>query len=183
MAYLARFLGLIAAFCACGAAAEPHRISVRTDLTIVQAAQPGRPSCGMIAPEDAQGALAETNALRRAHGLAPLRVNRALSLSAANHACEMAARGLMTHEGLNGSGPGQRARQAGLSPAMTAENIAAGPFNRERVVMEWARSAGHRGNILIPQMREFGIGSALASDGRTVFWAAVYAAPGGRRGR
>ncbi|MDO5658192.1 MAG: CAP domain-containing protein [Paracoccus sp. (in: a-proteobacteria)] len=159
------------------AATADSRINVRNDLTVVQAARPGQPHCVATSRDDARQALEATNALRRQHGLRPLRVNAALAAAAAGHACDMAARGLMTHEGRAGGGPAQRARAAGFQPRTTAENIAAGPFTLERVVAEWNRSPGHMGNILLPQIRDFGIGRAVAEDGKTVFWAAVYAAP------
>lgn len=170
------YAGLAAIFLADAAGADA-RINVRSDLTVVQAAQPGVPSCLATSRAEAEAALAATNALRRQHGLRPLRVNAALTAAATNHACEMAARGLMSHEGRGNTGPAQRVRAAGFQPRLTAENIAAGPFTLERVVAEWNRSPGHMGNILVPQMRDFGIGRAVAADGRTVFWTAVYAVP------
>ena len=47
----------------------------------------------------------------------------------------------------------------------------------KRVLAEWNASGGHRANMLIPQVRHYGIGQAIGPDGRTRFWAAVYAAP------
>ena len=60
---------------------------------------------------------------------------------------------------------------------VTAENIAAGHFDLNRVLHEWNVSTGHHANIVIPQMRHMGIGEAVGADGKTRFWAAVYAAP------
>ena len=52
------------------------------------------------------------------------------------------------------------------------------PNNLAHAAMRsWARSAGHRSNMLHSRMQHVGIGQAVAADGRTVFWAMVLAAP------
>ena len=143
----------------------------------VQASAPGKPVCyATTAAENAIGAAA-TNRARSRAGLTPVAPDSALARAAQQHACDMAARGRMAHRGSRSSGPAQRVKALNYLPSVTAENIAAGPFDLNRVLAEWNRSQGHLDNILIPQMRAFGIGRALGSDGRTVFWSAVYAAP------
>lgn len=138
---------------------------------------PGQPSCQTTSSQlNAKGA-AETNAARRASGLPPLTANSLLAQVAAGHACDMAKRGQMTHQGSQTSGPGQRVKAKGYAPRITAENIAAGPFDADRVLAEWQASKGHYANLMLPQVRDFGIGHAVGADGRTRYWAAVYAAP------
>ena len=83
----------------------------------------------------------------------------------------------MAHRGSSSSGPAARVKALGYAPRLTAENIAAGPYSLNRVLAEWNASRGHLENIYIPQVREVGIGRAVGSDGRTVFWSAVYGAP------
>ncbi|WP_246184969.1 CAP domain-containing protein [Paracoccus aestuariivivens] len=100
-----------------------------------------------------------------------------LARVAAAHACDMARRGLMSHKGSSTRGPMPRAKAAGYAPTIVAENIAAGPYNQPQVLAQWAASSGHIANIMIPQLRDFGIGKAVGSDGKTVYWSAVYAAP------
>lgn len=137
----------------------------------------GKATClATSASQNSQGAAA-TNALRRKAGLPPVRPDPVLARVAAQHACDMAQRGRMTHAGSGTSGPGPRVKAAGYAPAVTAENIAAGPFSQARVLAEWGASSGHLANMLIPQLRDYGIGQAVGPDGRTRFWAAVYAAP------
>lgn len=66
----------------------------------------------------------------------------------------------------------------GYRPTVIAENIAAGAaglFNLDGTLEQWGLSPKHRANITIARMKEFGIGHAVAADGKTVFWAAVYA--------
>ncbi|WP_312524840.1 CAP domain-containing protein [Paracoccus sp. (in: a-proteobacteria)] len=127
------------------------------------------------AAENANGA-AETNAVRRSKGLSQLRPDKRLAEAAARHACDMAQRDQMTHKGSRSKGPSQRVRAAGYKMQIVAENIGKGFSEPEQVMSAWVASSGHLQNILLPQVRDFGIGKAVAADGRTVYWAAVYAA-------
>lgn len=143
----------------------------------VQASAPGEAQCfSPSAAEQATGVQA-TNAARARARLAPVQANSTLARAAAAHACDMAQRGRMTHVGSSTSGPGPRVKSLGYAPRVTAENIAAGPYNAQEALTAWNGSSGHLQNILIPQLRDFGVGRAIGSDGRTVYWAAVYAAP------
>lgn len=146
------------------------------DPYAVQVAPPGDATChGTTRADNATGAAA-TNALRRQSGLVPVQPSMTLAQVAARHACDMARRGRMTHIGSTTNGPGDRLRAAGYRPAISAENIAAGPFTLNRVLGEWSASSGHRANIMLPQLRDYGVGQAIGADGRTQYWAAVYAA-------
>lgn len=147
------------------------------DPYAVQVAPPGKASCPDTTQAENTTGAAATNAVRRQAGLAPVQPSMALAQVAARHACDMAARGRMTHIGTTTSGPGDRLRAAGYRPAISAENIAAGPFTLNRVLGEWTASSGHRTNILLPQVRDYGVGQATGPDGRMTYWAAVYAAP------
>ncbi|MCQ0970869.1 CAP domain-containing protein [Paracoccus sp. TK19116] len=118
-----------------------------------------------------------TNAVRKASGLPALTAHPALNQAAARHACDMARSGRMSHRGSGTNGPAARVKAAGYAPSRTAENIAAGPFTVSGVLQAWVNSRGHRKNITMRQARHFGLGSAIGADGRTVYWAAVYAAP------
>ena len=143
----------------------------------VQASAPGKATCVATSAAENARAAAFTSSTRRAKGLSPLRANDTLARAAAKHACDMAQREMMSHVGTSTKGPSQRVKALGYAPRITAENIAAGPFSHDRVLREWSSSNGHLANIMIPQLREVGIGHAIAADGRTVFWAAVYAQP------
>ncbi|SES71176.1 CAP domain-containing protein [Paracoccus homiensis] len=143
----------------------------------VQATDPGDPTCYKTTSQQARVGAQATNAVRQKAGLPFVAPDPLLSRVAARHACDMARRGLMTHKGSGTPGPGARVKANGYMPLLTAENIAAGPYSLGRVLVEWNASQGHRDNMLIPQVRDYGIGSAMAADGKTRFWAAVYAAP------
>lgn len=143
----------------------------------VQATAAGNATCYQTSAAENQALAQATSAARRANGLPAVTPDPALAKAAADHACDMAQRGRMTHVGTSTKGPMQRVKAKGYAPRLTAENIAAGPYDQTRVQREWARSSGHIANIMIPQVRDVGIGRAVGSDGRTVFWSAVYGAP------
>lgn len=165
----------VAALAGCGA--QVARTAGGSDPHDVQATAPGKAGCvATSAAENAAGVRA-TNAARARAGLPEVRSNMLLAEVAARHACDMATRGLMTHRGSKTTGPGPRVKARGYTPMLTAENIAAGPFDLPRVLGEWNASQGHLDNIMIPQVRDYGIGQAIGADGRTRFWAAIYAAP------
>ncbi len=148
-----------------------------SDPYAVQVGPPGQAQCVTTgAAQNAMGAQV-TNRARARAGLAPVRANANLARVAARHACDMAQRGRMTHLGSTTTGPAMRLKQAGYQPTISAENIAAGPFSLPRVLAEWTASAEHNSNIMLPQVRDFGVGQATSQDGRTTYWAAVYAAP------
>lgn len=160
---------------ACGNPAATDRAP--GDPADIQATAPGEPRCVRTTAADNAAGASATNDARSRAGLPPVRANMLLAEVAASHACDMARRGLMTHRGSNTTGPGPRVKARGYAPMLTAENIAAGPFDLQRVLNEWNASQGHLDNIMIPQVRDYGIGQAIGADGRTRFWAAIYAAP------
>lgn len=145
---------------------------------IVSAA--GEAQCLTTSPSEAAQALSQTNAVRRQAGLGPLRTNARLQRAAEEHACDMARRGTMTHVGSTTTGPAARVKAQGYRPQITAENIAAGAsslFDLNGTLAQWSASPGHRANILLPMMQDYGIGEAVSADGKTTFWAAVYSDP------
>ncbi|WP_374303185.1 CAP domain-containing protein [Paracoccus sp. (in: a-proteobacteria)] len=143
----------------------------------VQASAPGAAQCFDPSAAEQSAGVQATNAARSRAALPPVQANSTLARAAAAHACDMAKRGRMTHTGSSSSGPGPRVKSLGYAPRVTAENIAAGPYSAAQALAAWNGSSGHLQNILIPQLRDFGVGRAIGSDGRTVYWAAVYAAP------
>lgn len=120
--------------------------------------------------------LSSVNRERAQSGLRPLRSHPALSLTAQFQACDNAAREALSHTGMDGSGVGARARRAGYSYRMVAENLGLGVSNTDAALQGWMASPGHRANILKPEAREAGLGLATTSSGRMV-WALVLGAP------
>lgn len=135
----------------------------------------GRVICLETSNQENSAAAAATSQLRRSEGLGKIRPSERLAEAAAKHACDMARRNEMTHQGSKLRKPSQRVRAEGYRTRMVAENIGKGFSRVEHVLEAWNRSQGHRDNIMLPEVRDFGIGKAVAADGMTVYWAAVYA--------
>ncbi len=164
-----------AAHMGAGSVELPPSVIRVNGLSMTRVSAGGGASCVHVTPAEAATALAMTNSVRAKQHLPPLVTHRKLQEAAAKHACEMANRGVMSHRGAAGTGPAARVKQLGYAPRLTAENIAAGRFDLTRVQQEWARSPGHLANILVKQAKHFGVGYAVAADGKTIYWAAVYA--------
>jgi uncharacterized protein YkwD len=110
-----------------------------------------------------QGVLADINALRREHGLAPLRISTRLSAAAKQHSSEMAARGYFSHDSANGSSFDRRiARYYPMGASRywsVGENLlwsspdvdAGGALNM------WWNSPEHKKNMLTARWREIGL--------------------------
>ncbi len=114
-------------------------------------------TCAVIA---ATPALAlDVNAFRAQHKLPPLSVSPMLAAAAYSHASDMASRRSLDHNGF-------RQRMAG---SMGAENVAYGCADEDCVTRMWAKSAGHRRNMLMKGITSYGIASATSADGRT-YW-------------
>lgn len=137
----------------------------------------GAARCEQATAAEKAATLAASNAARARSGLAPLSIHPTLQRVAEKMACEMARRGTMTHVSTDGGRPGPRIKAAGYRPALTTENIAAGRMDLGRVMAEWTRSPDHLSNVVRPGLRHMGIGHATGSDGKTVYWSAIYAQP------
>lgn len=104
--------------------------------------------------------LEQTNALRAANGLPPLRLNAALSEIAQDWSTQQARASTMSH----------RPDFTAMYPrgwSRAAENVAAG-YSPSAVVGAWAASPGHRANILSSNT-DIGIGIAATSTGRLYY--------------
>lgn len=119
-------------------------------------------------------ALDHVNAARAAAGLAPMRVDPVLSRAARSHAHDMYRRGYYAHVSPSGVGVQQRHDRAGGPEwRLVAENIArcsrcAEPPEAAEIATyheRWMASAGHRANILAPELDAFGFGVAHGDDG------------------
>jgi uncharacterized protein YkwD len=120
-----------------------------------------RPATALSSLE--QGVLADINALRRQHGLAPLRVSSSLSAAAKQHSSEMAARGYFSHDSANGSSfdrriaryypmGGSRYWSVGENLLWSSPDVDAGG-----ALDMWWNSPEHRKNMLTARWREIGL--------------------------
>jgi uncharacterized protein YkwD len=101
----------------------------------------------------------DINSFRAQHKLPALSPSATLSGAAYSHASDMAARKTLDHKGF-------RARMTG---SVGAENVAYGCADEDCATRMWAKSAGHRRNMLMRGITSYGIASAAASDGRR-YW-------------
>ena len=109
------------------------------------------------------------NAQRKARGLAVLSKNGSLSKAAQQHACDMADRGYFAHQRAGGPDMGQRIKSNGYRYRSAAENIAKmGSPDVNKAAMIWKNSSGHWSNILKTNVRDIGIGLAVA--GGKYYW-------------
>ncbi len=113
--------------------------------------------------------LLNVNALRKSHGLAPLKLSTSLSLAAAQHSNEMAKVGYFAHESANGSAFDKRvARFYPMGSRRywsVGENLvwAAPELAADAALKLWLNSPPHRENLLTARWREIGI-SAVHVD-------------------
>ncbi len=113
------------------------------------------------------------NAARKGKGRKAIQRSSRLDAVAASHANDMAKRGYFSHVSPNGSKPSDRARRAGYRYCLIAENIANGYPTVAQVMNGWMKSSGHRKNILLPKVTEFGLARAPGDT-----WVMVLAKPG-----
>ncbi|MGB7710754.1 MAG: CAP domain-containing protein [Microcoleus sp.] len=112
-----------------------------------------------------------TNLERSKLGLSALTLNTQLANAAETHSQNMALQDFFDHTGKDGSSIGTRITATGYQFSTAAENIAAGSSTPEQVLDSWMNSAGHRANILNPNLKEIGIGYYfLANDTGSVNW-------------
>jgi serine protease len=120
--------------------------------------QPAPPAADRL-PEQV---LERFNRERVQRGLNAVAIEGRLTSAAGGHAAEMAARGVMSHTGADGSNPGQRISRAGYPWRRWGEIVAMGQPTPEAVVTAWMNSSGHRAIILTPELTEVGIAKSGA---------------------
>jgi uncharacterized protein YkwD len=118
-------------------------------------AEPRTPAEGRAA------VVARVNALRAAHGLAPLAADPALDAVAQAYSERMAREGFFAHVAPDGSDLRGRLSQAGYAYRAAGENLglAPGPLAAQRGV---ETSPAHRGNLLSPGYTRIGVGLAVS---------------------
>ena len=101
---------------------------------------------------------------RASNGLATLCVSEILTQAAQYHSQEMIDQGYFSHNSYNGESYSARLERFGYnSYTKVAENIAWGSgslASPEYIFRSWLESSDHRANILDPDYREIGIGTA-----------------------
>jgi uncharacterized protein YkwD len=134
-------------------------------------------ACVAVAPATAGGAdprraavdslevavLAEVNALRARHGLAPLRLNVRLVAAADSHSAAMGERGFFRHRSADGSPYWRRVGRfygrRGFERWSVGENLlwSSRGIDAGDALRMWLRSRPHRRNLLRARWREIGL--------------------------
>lgn len=103
----------------------------------------------------------DLNSFRARYKLPPLSISSALAGAAYAHAHDLARRGRLDHKDF-------RARLGAIS-GTAAENVAYGCDTAECAFRMWAKSRGHRRNMLMKGISAYGIASATGANGRK-YW-------------
>jgi uncharacterized protein YkwD len=115
------------------------------------------------------------NQERASADVPPLEIDLRLAVAAQDHADWMAANGVMSHTGEDGSSPAARATAAGFPYRTLGENVAAGYSSPEAVVQGWMNSSGHRANILRASFTLAAVGYTYSSgSGWGHYWVNMF---------
>jgi uncharacterized protein YkwD len=104
----------------------------------------------------------DLNSFRAQHGRPALAASAALSGVAYAQAQSMASRRHLDHANF-------RARIGGLGGGVHAENVAVGCQDEDCAFRMWAKSSGHRANMLRGDVSSYGLASASDDKGRR-YW-------------
>ena len=104
----------------------------------------------------------DLNSFRAQHGKPALPYSPALAGVAQHQASSMAGRGKLDHANFK-----QRVAHLGTT---AAENVSYGCDTEDCAIRQWARSKGHRANMLRGDVSAYGLASATGSNGRR-YWA------------
>ncbi len=103
----------------------------------------------------------DLNSFRAQHKLPPLSYSAALAGAAFAHAHDMANRNRLDHKGFKA--------RLGAAASTAAENVLWGCETEDCAIRMWAKSAGHRRNMLMKGVSSYGLASASAASGRR-YW-------------
>jgi uncharacterized protein YkwD len=114
----------------------------------------------------------------RLNAAQPVRWNGALADASRQHSEEMARYNYFSHQGRDGSDPGDRVERAGYRYRFMGENIAAGQRSPDDAVAGWIKSPDHCANLMNPAFTEMGAAVAVnASSELGMFWTQEFARP------
>ena len=119
--------------------------------------------------------LGELNAIRSAHGLAPLRLSRSLTTAADSHSRAMGTFGFFGHSSRDGSAFWKRVQrfygQGSYGSWSVGENLlwSTTGLDASGALKLWMASPGHRKNILTARWREVGLSAVTVPAAPGVF--------------
>ena len=103
----------------------------------------------------------DLNSYRAAHGRMPLNFSAELMGIAYAHAVDLARRQHLDHRGFR--------KRMNAVASTAAENVSYGCATEDCAIRHWARSGGHRRNMLMGGVSAYGIASAVGANGKR-YW-------------
>jgi uncharacterized protein YkwD len=128
-----------------------------------------------VQPLNPEAALGAINAFRAKNGRRTVVLDARLTKAAAVQSETQAKRSWIGHDGPGGSRAKDRAMRAGYRAKIASENVASGQKSFSDVMRSWEGSAGHRENLLRPEVTAIGVAMAKNSNGRP-YWTLVLGA-------
>ena len=119
--------------------------------------------------------IAAINAVRKEHGLRPVKLSPALTSAAEAHSSAMGADGFFTHESFDGTSFWQRIARfysrKGFGRWTVGENLlwASPTVTPERAVELWLESPTHRRILLTPDWTEIGLAAVRVTNAPGTF--------------
>jgi uncharacterized protein YkwD len=108
----------------------------------------------------------------------PLRWHAAMEAAATEHLHDVAARGLLSHDGSDGSTVGGRIRRHGYAWGAAGENLAAGHRSAAGTVQQWLRSPAHCRTLMQGNYRDMAlVGREVPGSRHGAWWVLVLARP------
>jgi uncharacterized protein YkwD len=105
----------------------------------------------------------------------PVKLNDKLTRAALAHSHDMAKRGHASHDGSDGSTPGDRATRAGYRWQNVGENVAAGQLTADEVMQGWLSSPHHCANVMTPEFTELGLAYAVNPKSELgIYWTQLF---------
>lgn len=105
----------------------------------------------------------------------PLKWDNRLAKAASVHASDMAKEDRLSHNGRDGSDPGERIRSAGYRWKAFGENIGEGYKTPDDIFRAWMKSEAHCKNIMNPLFKD--VGTSRIINGEKTYWVLVLATP------
>jgi hypothetical protein len=133
-------------------------------VPVVSAQTPAQIQSSHAIQAEAWQILQLANQARAAAGAGPLKWDAALATAARRHCLRMVEEGVISHQYADEPEISKRAADAGAHFSVIEENVAMAP-DPVAIHNAWMRSAGHRANLLNPQVDRVGVAVVAGRNG------------------
>ena len=116
-----------------------------------------------IIPFNSREIILETNRVRTANNLGPLKANPKLDLAASEKLSDMIAKGYFSHNNPEGVAPWFWIEKNDYEYTHAGENLALGFLRADETVTAWMNSPSHRANIINTNYNEIGVATGKAT--------------------